>query len=319
MVQYRTFRNDDPPALVEIWNEAFAGRGAVILRTSSPLEHYVFSKPYFDPGGLFVALDGTHRIGFAHAGFGPDQTGARLDRAAGVTCAVAVRPEYQRRGVGSALLERCESYVRNSGTTALYAGGMPGRNPFYLGLYGGADSPGFLASDQSAAPFFAAHGYVPERTRLVFQRRLEAPVRLVDARQPGLRRRYEIRAELPARQGSWWEDCLLGCVEPVLGLFAVDSTSGERVARARVWDMEGFRWRWGVPSAGLLDIEVAATQRRRGLARLVLVGLVRQLQEQFFGLVEAHTDADDAAAVSLLRSFGFEQVDAGTGFRRAGD
>ena len=61
MIYYRNCRNDDPPALVKIWNEAFTGRGAVILRTSSPLEHYVFSKPYFDPAGLFIEKGETVR------------------------------------------------------------------------------------------------------------------------------------------------------------------------------------------------------------------------------------------------------------------
>ena len=55
MIHYRSFRNDDPPALVQIWNEAFTGRGAVKLAHSSPLEFHVFAKPYFDPEGLTVA------------------------------------------------------------------------------------------------------------------------------------------------------------------------------------------------------------------------------------------------------------------------
>ena len=40
MVKYRSFLNDDPPGLAEIWNEAFTGRGAAQLRNSSPLERY---------------------------------------------------------------------------------------------------------------------------------------------------------------------------------------------------------------------------------------------------------------------------------------
>jgi len=71
VVRYRTFRNTDPPRLVEVWNETFTGRGAVRLASSTPLERFVFSKPLFDPAGLFIAEEDERCLGFAHAGFGP--------------------------------------------------------------------------------------------------------------------------------------------------------------------------------------------------------------------------------------------------------
>ena len=96
MVQYRTFRNTDPPHLVEIWNEAFTGRGAVRLRNTSSLERFVFAKPIFDPAGLFVAEENNHRLGLAHAAMAQgDPPGV------GVICAIGVRPESQRRGIGT--------------------------------------------------------------------------------------------------------------------------------------------------------------------------------------------------------------------------
>ena len=56
MIEYRCFRNTDPPRLVEVWNQAFTGRGTVGLRTATPLERFVFAKTYFDPAGLIVAM-----------------------------------------------------------------------------------------------------------------------------------------------------------------------------------------------------------------------------------------------------------------------
>ena len=58
-------------------NQSFTGRGAVQLRSSYPLERFAYSKPFFDPDGLIVAVDGEQRVGFVHAGFGPngDQNG----------------------------------------------------------------------------------------------------------------------------------------------------------------------------------------------------------------------------------------------------
>ena len=117
MVHYRSFRNTDPPALVEIWNEAFIGRGAGRLRHSSVLERHVFAKPYFDAAGLIVAEENGTLAGFAHAGFGPNQRETILSKAAGVVSIVAVRPAFQRKGIGTELLTRAEAYLKERGAT----------------------------------------------------------------------------------------------------------------------------------------------------------------------------------------------------------
>ena len=55
MISYRRFLNTDPPALVDVWNETAAGRGSYPLKSSSLLDKWILSKPYFDPEGLIVA------------------------------------------------------------------------------------------------------------------------------------------------------------------------------------------------------------------------------------------------------------------------
>ncbi len=159
MIDYRTFRNDDPPGLVRVWNEALTGRGAVPLPTASALEEYVFAKPYFDRAGLTVALDDGQAVGFAHAGFGPAADESALSPSAGVVCALAVRPGFRRRGIGSELLQRSEAFLAGRGAATIEAGPMPPNNPFYLGLYGGSESAGFLESDAAADPFLLRRGY----------------------------------------------------------------------------------------------------------------------------------------------------------------
>src|SRR5205085_1976644 len=124
VVHYRTFRNDDPPHLAEIWNAAFTGRGTVRLRHSSPLETYVLAKPYFDPAGLIVAVVDGQPVGFAHAGFRANDTESALARDAGVTCVIGVHPAHRRRGIGAELLRHCEAYLTGHGAQALYAGPM---------------------------------------------------------------------------------------------------------------------------------------------------------------------------------------------------
>ena len=144
MVHYRTFRNTDPPQLTQVWNEVFAGNGGVRLASNNALEYCVFSKPYFDPAGLILAEEDGNCLGFGHGGFGPDAAGVGLSTQAGVVCLIGVQPAQRRRGIGRQLLERCEAYLRGRGARTLFAGQHPPLSPFYHGLYGGSELPGFL-------------------------------------------------------------------------------------------------------------------------------------------------------------------------------
>jgi ribosomal protein S18 acetylase RimI-like enzyme len=315
VIQYRPFRNDDPPHLVRIWNEAFPGRAAYLLRSSSPLEAWVFSKPYFDPEGLILAVDNEHPVGFVHAGFGPNETQTAIDYRIGVTCILAVVSAARRGGVGAGLLRHAEEYMTSRGARELYAGGLRPLNPFYFGLYGGSDSPGFLTADIEAGPFFERQGYQPHRTCFVFHRKLGQPLEIVDPRFAGLRRRFDVQVLPRARVGTWWEESILGQLEPI-EFRLEEKKTGQAAARAVYWEMEGFSWRWNYPAAGVMDIQVRADLRRQGLAKYLLSQLLRHLQEQYFGLAEVQTLDQNQAAIALFQSLGFEQVDTGRSYRK---
>jgi ribosomal protein S18 acetylase RimI-like enzyme len=316
VVQYRCFRNTDPPALAEVWNEAFVGRGAVRLRHSSPLEHHVFAKPYFDPAGLILAEDNGTTVGFVHAGFGANETETALSPTTGVICILGVRPSHRRQGIGSELLRRAEDYLRARGATTLYAGPTRRLDPFYLGLYGGSEMPGFLASDPMAQPFFERHTYQVQQTTLVFQRRLERPLSVADARFAVHRVHYDLRITPRKTVGTWWQEATLGLLEP-FDFRLEDKQSGQVVAQTSVWEMVDFSWRWSQPSVGLTELVVRPEMRRRGLAKFLLAQILRYLQDQFFGIVEIQAPDRDEPALKLLRSLGFEQVDTGRSFRRS--
>jgi ribosomal protein S18 acetylase RimI-like enzyme len=315
VVHYRHFRNDDPPGLAEVWNEAFSGRGEVRLRHSSPLETYVFAKAYFDRAGLIVAVEDGLRVGFAHAGFGPNEAQTALGKTNGVLCAIGVRPTHRRRGIGSELLRLCESYLTANGAQGLYAGPMPPLSPFYFGLYGGSDLPGFLASDADAEPFLRHHGYQVQGTTLVFQRSLAEAVNIADGRFPALRRRFEVRIVPKSGAATWWQECVQGPVDTVEFLLE-DKATAQIAARTSVWEMDSFSWRWNQPSVGILSVEVREDLRRQGLAKFLLAQLLRYLQEQFFGLVEVQAAEQNQAAISLCQSLGFVQVDTGRLYKK---
>lgn len=306
MIEYRAFRNTDPPQLVEVWNEAFTGRGAVVLRNSSPLERFVFAKPIFDPAGLLLAEENQRCLGFAHAALGPE---------AGVLCVIGVRPDYRRRGIGTELLRRCESYLRDRGATTLYAGPHWPNNPFYLGLYGGCDTPGFLTSDAQAEPFLVRRHYQVSMKTLVMQRALDQTVRIIDPRFLPHRQRFQVRACSPRSWHDYWKECVLGFVDP-LELQLEDKHHGTIAARSLVWEMDLFGQRWGKPAVGIMGFEVEPKLRRLGIGKFLLSQLLRQVQEQYFEIAEAHLREDNQPAIQFLKSLAFDHVDTGQVFVR---
>lgn len=310
MSRLRCFRNDDPPRLAEIWNEAFTGRGSYPLRSLSPLERCVLSKPYFDPAGLIVAEEMGGPVGFVHAGFGPSDDESRLDTTRGVICAIAVRSTHRRKGVAAELLRGAETYLAGRGTRTIHAGPRWPRCPFYFGLYGGSNMPGFLDSDPATGPFFLRQGYKAHEATVVWQRRLEQPVPAADARFVALRRRFDVRLMPQMSMGSWWQECVYGLLEPV-EFRLHDKLSGMPAARALLWEMEGYSGRWGCPSVGMLDVQVRSELRRQGLAKFLLTQILRRLQEEYFGVVEVQAPEENETAAALFQSLGFEGVDVG--------
>jgi hypothetical protein len=79
------------------------------------LEFAVFSKAHFDRNGLIVAeLDG-QVVGFAHAGFGPNDDGTKLDKTMGTTHMLMLRAGFEDNALVDMLLAASEEYLRSSG------------------------------------------------------------------------------------------------------------------------------------------------------------------------------------------------------------
>jgi len=140
VIVFRRFLNTDPPALADVWNESHTARGSFPLRTPALLERWVFSKPYFDPDGLIVAVDDADNnrvVGYALAGFGPNEELSALDYSQGVICSLGVRPTTQRHGVARDLVQKAEEYLVKRGATTLRAGPRWPYCPYGFGIYGG--------------------------------------------------------------------------------------------------------------------------------------------------------------------------------------
>ena len=164
MLTYRTFRNTDPPAITALWRSRAGQPGLVQPVTVDLLEQLVFSRLYFDYGGLVLAYDDGQPLGFAHAGFGPNLAANWISTEAGVTCVVLTRPDCPAEEAAAGLLDRCEEHLRGRDATVLYGGGSAIMDPFYRGLYGGSDLPGVLDSDAVARQALACARLSGSRT-----------------------------------------------------------------------------------------------------------------------------------------------------------
>jgi ribosomal protein S18 acetylase RimI-like enzyme len=313
--QFRPFSNLDPPRIAEIWRDQPPQRGLMQPVTAGLLEQLVFSKPYFDPNGLIVALDDTVPVGFVHAGFGAneEQTGIATDL--GTTYQLMLRADQRDEALADELLRRAEAYLRGRGAKVIYAGGIRPLNAFYLGLYGGSELPGVLVTDPVLNAAYLRNGYREIDRVNILQ------LELARYRPPITRTQRQLRRELSLREiysppaGSWWEVCTIGEFEQLR--FSLAMTGSERpLAEVDFWDIEPLSTCWGVATAGMFDLRVADDRRRQGLATFLLGEAFERLRGRGIVLVEAQTMQHNQPALALYAKLGFAKVDEGVVYRK---
>jgi GNAT superfamily N-acetyltransferase len=313
VIEFRCFRNDDPPRLAEAWRAADLGPSAVQPMTVALLETAVFSKPYFDRAGLLVAMEDNRIVGFAHAAFGPTADRGAIDTSVGTTMLVVVVPHEQADAIGAGLLARSEDYLRQRGARVLRGGGTGTFCGFYLGLYGGASLPGILASSPGMQEVFRRAGYAVEERIAVLRRPLAGYRPPVNRLQLAIRRATVLRAIDEPVHRTWWEAATTAGLS--LRRYELINEADELLGAATFWDMQTVAATWGVAATGLLHVEIAGPRRRQGLANYLVAEALHDLAQEGVALVEAHAAVDNDGAVGLFEKLGFTRSDEGTVFR----
>ncbi len=315
MLTYRTFRNTDPPEITAIWRSRAGQVG--LARSVSPdlFEQLIFAKLYFDYEGLVIAEEDGRPVGFAHAGFGPNEAENQISTDLGLTSMVMVRPDRDEATIAAGLLQRCEDYLRRRGAKVLYGGGIYPLNPFYLGLYGGSELPGVLDTDTVANALYGSRDYEEIDQTVVLRRDLAGFQAVIDRRQMQIRRRMvvELTSDPPTR--SWWEACTIGPFDLIQ--FDLVPRSGSAPLASAV-----FRYLEPIGAAGcgratgLLHLDVDPSARRNGLAVFLLTEAFRQFIREGIVLVEAQTMQHNVAALGLYQKLDFTEVSRGRVFRK---
>ncbi len=315
MLTYRSFRNTDPPVLAAIWRSRVGQRGLREPISPEIFEQLIFAKLYFDYEGLIVARDDGRAVGFAHAGFGPDEAEDRLSTDLGVVSLVFTRPDCQQTEVASGLLEQCEQYLQRRGAKVLYGGGVRPLNPFYLGLYGGSELPGVLESDLLARELYGASGYQEIDRTMVLRRELGDFQAVIDRQQMQIRRQMIVEMTVDAPTESWWEACTIGPFD-LLRFELIPKRGGPAIARAIFRDMEPVGLTGVQRRTGLIDLWVDESVRRRGFAVFLLSEAFRQFIREGIDTVETQTMQHNRSALGLYHKLGFHQIGQGSVFRK---
>ncbi|MGD9858156.1 MAG: GNAT family N-acetyltransferase [Planctomycetaceae bacterium] len=315
MVEYRSFRNGDPPSLARLWHACQLGRGAAQGFTPDTHELVNFSQPYFDPQGLILARDGNEVVGMVHAGFGCDETGSRLTHDVGIIAAVMVRPDRRRRGLGRELMSRAEDYLRTRGAMELQAGQSRGRDPFYFGIYGGARPSGFLLTDSAADPFLAALDYAAAQRVGVYQRNIQETNEPAHYRLIAIRRATTINICDQPNEPTWWWYTRLGRIDS-LRFQLCPKKGGPPIAGVTVVGLDAYLASWNARCIGIVDVFVRDGERGKGYGRALLVEVVRHMRQELISIAEIHAPETNEHAVKAVTGAGFVRVDTGVVYRR---
>jgi len=320
MIDYRCFRNDDPPRLAEIWRTADLGPRAMQPMTVAHLEAGVFSKPYFDREGLILAVAGEQVVGFAHAAFAPSADHSSIDTSIGSTLLVVVAPHDHEDEIAAGLIARCEDYLRRRGARTILGGGSAEMTGFYLGLYGGADVPGILDSSGGMQRAFRAAGYEVADRIAVLRRPLAGFRPPVNRLQLAIRRATTLRViDEPARR-TWWEAATTTGI--ALRRYELRSSqegpdgAAPLLGSATFWDMQTLAEAWGVSAVGLMNVTIEGPRRRQGLASYLIAEAMHDLSAEGVTRVEAQVSETNGPALKLFGKLGFQTDDHGTVFRK---
>ena len=180
MIRFRPFRNSDPPALAQLWNQGVPEGTAVSPLRVHELDDRVFGQVYFDRAGLIVAERDDQIVGFAHAGFGPDQPIELIPpfsfcESVGTVAMLVVEPGTVADEVASGLIIEAERNLRGRRDEGDLRWRAVSAEPVLLGGCGGSEGAGIVPSHPCFPQVLARMGYEPVSSTVLFE--YDLPIR----------------------------------------------------------------------------------------------------------------------------------------------
>ena len=162
-MQYRTYKETMLPQLVWLWKEEAVRIRYKAYESPEEWKAELLDKPDFDPEGCILAFtDSGSLAGFVTAvsqkEFLPGQNN---DNTPGYIFMLAVKEEYEGRGVGTGLLEKAEAYLKAQGKHEVrISHKCPVKMSWYIDREGHEHNkaPG-IRTDSPGYGFFLRRGY----------------------------------------------------------------------------------------------------------------------------------------------------------------
>jgi len=288
--------------------------------TAHEFDEAVVNRLDFDRYGLIVAEHAGDIIGFAHAGFGPDEPDGRthrLDPLLGTVAMLVVDPAWaDDPAVGARLLLAAEGYLREWQAQVLYAGGRAPLDPFYRSIYGGSEWSGILDRHVGFHRVVEAAGYAVVARSRQFEIDLAEP-EVRDPKAAVLRRQTRLEVVEEAQPAGWW-DALAISHGPESHYRLLAKGTDTEIARGSTWDMAAFGRADGRSRVGLRGVEVAALCRRQGFGRYFVAEILRHARGHWAEVVAVATDATNLPAHRLYESLGFRPTGTSSLYRKPG-
>ena len=324
MLTIRSFRNEDPPKLLEIWrkNRLVPEQNRFFPLSMAKLDIGPLAMPFFDRREIQLALVDDQPVGFAHVGFGPNPSGSDLSRDVGHIAMIAVVPEYPEPVVVcKELIKACEAVLIDSGVRDIYGGSPHPSLPYYFGLYGGAEPVGFFDADTAVVEAFQQLGYDANQKTIRFQRELAdySPPFLPTMLQWKSKLRLLVNDRPTAK--NWW-DALVLVQYDWIEVTAMLEEKNMPVAQIRIrltepdaepaYRLYGNNW-----NAALTDIRVRPDHHHRGVGTYILAETLRYvIAMERVARIEAHIAESSSNLYRLLRVLDWNEAETGTIFNK---
>lgn len=315
-MQFRPFENSDTPLICDLWRQHTNLRGKYQGLNPSVFERVVLSKTYFDPQGVFLALEDGSAVGMVHVSFGIAENQQGLDYNKGVISQLLLRGSDRSTDVSGRLLEMGERYLRERGSSQVEFGGYFPLAPFYLGLYGGSRVAGMLVDDQRVRQALGAAGYEAFGSVVINHWRLGDFRQVIDRQQLMIGRSYVLENISDSHPQTWLQACHYDAVAQKF-FHLKDKRSGEIAGQVGFWEMDPLVENWGQNGVGLVELSVLPQFRRKGLATYMVGESLRQLKQGGFGLVEIQHLGTDSVVKSLCKKLDFKPIDSAVLWRKS--
>lgn len=306
-ISYRSYQPGDEAAIIELWNRCLP----IDPLTRKRFRHQVLLDANFDPEGLNVAFDGEKLIGCLYTirRLSPMQ-GTDLEEENGWMPFFFVSPEYEKSGVGSAMLQRAKQFLIKNGRKQLFFASyapnyfVPGIDEeVYPKAYAFLQKQGFqklyspIAMDRSLVYYSIAD----DAKKTKQQREKEGYVfRFAEDRDL-----YEVIQFANDKFNPDWgraiRDGILQGLPLMERLMITRNPKGEVVGFAVYGAYEGIPERFG-------PFGVDETERGKGLGKIILADILHQMKSEGLHGAWFLWTGEKTAAGHLYKKLGFHKT-----------